>query len=66
MTKASRMLVSTAFLQLLEVQQYTEQSDFNDNDFSYKEISELSDATDDIRNFNESIDDSELGDLDDF
>lgn len=41
-----------------------EQSETNDIDFSYKEISELSDATDDVQN--ESIADSEAGDLDDY
>jgi len=41
-----------------------ELSETNDADFSYKEISELSDATDDVQN--ESIADSELNDLDDY
>lgn len=41
-----------------------EQSETNDVDFSYKEISELSDATDDVQN--ESMADSETGDLDDY
>lgn len=41
-----------------------EESETNDADFSYKEISELSDATEDVQN--ESIADSEAGDLDDY
>lgn len=41
-----------------------EQSETNDADFSYKEISELSDATDDVQN--ESMVDSEADDLNDY